>query len=166
MRLLPLILFLISITIILYFISSERKGANVRELVRGSVMKDVDIIHFKETRKDWTARVREAFFRSDNELVDLKGVRLDYPERELQLRARVGVYDLGSGRIKLKKDIRGTVRDTEFSSASLTYNPDNNMILAKKGIIIKGKRFRVTGDSGKIVDGMMRIQGNVNAVFY
>lgn len=167
MRIIPVALFLITIPIILYFISIEREGLDIKHLVKGSQMRSVNILHFTEKKQDWSAEVEEADFRAGNDMVDLRHVKLNYPDKDLQLRAKSGLYDLRSGRIQLENDIEGTIKDTEFKSARISYNPLKNIIIAKDGLVIKGKKFRITGNSGKIVENnIMKIEGNVKAVFY
>lgn len=167
MRIIRIALFLITITIILYFISTEREGLDIKHLVKGSQMRSVNIIHFTDRKKDWGAQVEEAIFRPGNDMVDLRHVKLSYPDKDLQLRARDGLYDLRSGKIQLENDIEGTIEGTEFKSARMSYNPLKNIIIAKDGLVIKGKKFRITGNSGKIVgNNIMKVEGNVKAIFY
>ncbi len=167
MRIIPVALFLITIPIILYFISTEREGLDIKHMVKGSQMRSVKIMHFTDKKQDWDAQVEEAIFRPGNDMVDLRHVKLNYPDRDLQLRAKNGLYDLRSGRIQLENDIEGTIKGTEFKSARISYNPLKNIIIAKDGLVIKGRKFRITGNSGKIVgNNLMKIEGNVRAVFY
>ena len=162
------ILFLFSAILLVLIIYLEPSPYNyrIRGFLGNSVMKKIQIIKVKKDRTLWWAKIKEATFGKDEHIARLKQISLYWPEKNIELIARRGIYNLSSGKIRLEDAIKGYRGDMEIQTDSLRYNPKKQLLYTKDGITIRGKGFTITGNEASIKDGKkLEIKGNVKSVF-
>jgi hypothetical protein len=130
-------------------------------------MKDITINHYRNEDLLWSSSIRNALISRDLTDTVLEDVSIHYPERKLRLTAEAGTDDLGTGEINLAGRVTGIGEDISFESPDLTYIPSEKTLTASEKLVIKGKGYLITGNSGKIIDSQrLEVDGNVRAVFY
>jgi hypothetical protein len=132
-----------------------------------SVMKGVEVVYYKKERPDWRAEIKEALFSLDETGSELKDVNIFYFKGDLSLHSKQGFYDITTGQIKLSGMVNGKGKGFTFKSPELLYLPSEDILAASKGLVIKGKKYMLSGRSGRIKDSqVMEVTGDVRAVFY
>lgn len=145
-------------------------------------MKGITILHYKKVaaRKhapaastsqiehdiEWTAEIKVAHFHKGDTDASLQDVSITYPDRDVTLISDGGHYDLKTGKVELTGNVTGKGKGFTFRSEELKYDSTDDMIRTSKGVIIKGKDYSITGDSGKMKGSdKMEVKGNVKAIF-
>ncbi len=132
-----------------------------------SVMKGVEVVYYKRESPDWRAEIKEALFSRDETGSELKDVSIFYFKGDLSLHSRQGFYDITNGQIRLSGMVNGKGKGFTFKSPELLYLPSEDILTTSKGLVIKGKRYMLSGKSGIIKDSqVMEVSGDVRAVFY
>ncbi|GMT47845.1 MAG: hypothetical protein IEMM0007_1411 [bacterium] len=132
-----------------------------------SVMKGVEVVYYKKERLDWRAEIKEALFSLDETGSELKDVNIFYFQEDISLHSKQGFYDITNGRIRLAGMVNGKGKGFTFKSPELLYLPTEDILTTSKGLVIKGKKYMLSGRNGTIKDSqVMEVTGDVRAVFY
>ncbi|NOY39061.1 MAG: LPS export ABC transporter periplasmic protein LptC [Nitrospirae bacterium] len=130
-------------------------------------MKGVEVVYYKKEKPDWRAEIKEALFSRNETESELKDVKILYFRGDLSLHSKEGFYDITNGQIRLSGMVNGKGKGFTFKSPELLYLPSEDILTTSKGLVIRGKKYMLSGRSGRIKDSqVMEVTGNVRAVFY
>ena len=166
-RTISLLLAALTLLLILVWLAMGNKKPSYIKGPGKSVMKEVEVVYYKKERPDWRAYIKEALFSRDETGSELKDVNIFYFRGDLSLHAKQGFYDITNGQIRLSGMVNGKGKGFTFRSPELLYLPSEDILATSKGLVIKGKKYMLSGRSGRIKDSqVMEVTGDVRAVFY
>ncbi len=165
-RAISLLSAIITLIILVWLAMGDKRPSYTRGPGK-SVMKGVEVVYYKKERPDWRAEIKEALFSRDETKSELKDVNIFYFRGDVRLHSRQGFYDITNGQIRLSGMVNGKGKGFTFKSPELLYLPSEDILATSKGLVIKGKKYMLSGRSGIIKDSqVMEVTGDVRAVFY
>ena len=168
-RVIPLFLVILVILILSIFVwlTTGEKKTTYTGRVGISVMKGIEVVHYKKDVLDWRAEIKEALFSQDKAGSRLKNVSIFYPKRDITLHSKKGFYNTDTGEIRLDGMVTGRGKGFSFKSPELVYLPSEDILTTSKGVVINGGKYTISGRNGKIKgSNVLEITGNVRALFY
>lgn len=156
-----------SILLILVWLGMGDKKPSYTRGPGKSVMKGVEVVYYKKEKPDWRAEIKEALFSQDESGSELNDVNIFYFKGDISLHSKQGFYNITNGQIRLAGMVNGRGKGFTFKSPELLYLPSEDILTTSKGLVIKGKKYMLSGRSGFIKDSqVMEVNGDVRAVFY
>ncbi|VAX31474.1 hypothetical protein MNBD_NITROSPIRAE03-1370 [hydrothermal vent metagenome] len=166
-RAISLLLAASTLLLILVWLATGDKRPSYTKGPGKSVMKGVEVVYYKKERPDWRAEIKEALFSRDESKSALKDVNIFYFRADVSLHSKLGFYDIATGQLRLAGMVNGKGKGFTFKSPELLYLPSEDILATSKGLVIKGKKYMLSGRNGIIKDSqVMEVTGDVRAVFY
>lgn len=164
-RWIPAIAFLICLSFFFIFFERERGYDIGFKISENSFMDDVKIIQNREGTTKLTLSAEKAIFVTDND-IKLDKLTMTFPERDLTLTAKGGIYNLKKRDLKIDGDINAYTKDYQIIADTILWDSSKNGIISDKKIKIVGKKFIAEGDSLEATADNATLRRNVKAVFY
>jgi len=131
-----------------------------------SYMENVTIIHKKENQMQWTGNIKRVLFSGSEKSAKLDGIVLHFPEKNISLRAKSGIYGLEKNMISLEEEVIASNQDYEIKSENLKWDVGEEKMTSESEVIIKARNFTIKADSMNASrEGKVSLSGNVKAFF-
>ncbi len=157
---------LLIVLLLSFIVQRPLNSGKINFYHENSVMKDIKIKKIIKDSVRWVANIKEAKFTGNEDIAYLKKVSIYYPEKNFKLISESGIYNIKKGAIKLDNSVKGYSQKLQLETSKLRYNPDNGIISANNGVIIKGKKITITGNRARLKDkNKVEIEGNVKTIF-
>jgi len=162
------ILFFLSVAavcgVIFFFLNQEGDIRAKLVLEEQSYMGDVSIVQRREGVVKLMLNAKKATFMSDDD-VQLQGLTIRFPEKDLILRSDGGVYNMESRNLKIEGAIKASTKSYDIHAKTLFWDAKKNEIISDDPIQIVGHGFTVDGDDLVATTDKATLQHNVRAVF-
>uniref|UniRef100_A0A7C4AJ50 LPS export ABC transporter periplasmic protein LptC n=1 Tax=Thermodesulfovibrio aggregans TaxID=86166 RepID=A0A7C4AJ50_9BACT len=138
----------------------------MRVSVEGSVFKNAQFIQKKNNQLKLSVTSEEAFISDDGKLIELKSLKMFFPEKEFTVKAKKGFYYTESGDFILSEEITGFSKDCTVYGTEAYWNAKDNTLYSEKPLKIEGKRFYIEGNTGRANAELIELKKGVMAVVY
>lgn len=164
-KILFLLVFICFSIVIALIFEKEGEFKSKVDLNGNSYMDDVNIVQRRGGIVKWTLASQKAVFLNDND-VQLMGLTITFPEKELTLHSDGGVYDIEKRNLKINGRIKASTKDYDIVTDKLFWDATRNVLLSDQRVQIIGKKFYVEGDGLDSSNGRSTLNKNVKAIFY
>lgn len=159
-----IVFFIFLLWLVLYADYEKDYAVKVR-ISESSFMDNVSITQRKNGIAKLFLNAEKAVFTSEDE-VQLNGLKMTFPEKDLTLSSSSGLYNLKTKDLKINGDIKAYTKDFEIFADNLLWDSSRNEITSNKRIRIVGKNFSAEGDFLEAISDKATLRENVRAIFY
>lgn len=154
---------------ILIILSYNDSNVKIRPSYQTSSMKNLHLIHKNDKKVNWELLAQNAIFPVGNKKVILESIGLTINNSpDIYLTSESGVYEVDKGNVQLTKPVEITIDDVKFTTNTLNWNSNDELISTKDAVKFIGGNFLIEGIglSAKVKQQKVKIQKNVKAIFY
>ncbi len=154
---------------ILIVLSYNDRNVNIRPSYQTSSMKNLHLTHKEDKKVNWELLAENAIFPMGKKEVILEsiGVKINHTP-EIYLTSGSGVYAVDRGDVTLNKPVEIKIKDSKFSTNSLKWHSQDEIISTNDSVKFTGAHFLIEGIglTAKVAQQKVRIEKNVKAIFY
>lgn len=132
------------------------------EIQGGSFIEGLRILGRDEETLLWSLTSNTASL--DGRLAHLKAVRINFPQRGLNINAEKGRYNMDSNDLFLVGNIKAQTKDYTITTDSVKLLSGRRLFTDDR-VIVEGKRLKIEGQ-GMSAEKNVWILRNVNAIFF
>ncbi len=159
-----LLVFIIALLFFIFSSMDRELPLRVKMGLEGSTFKELQLIQKKEGHIKLVLNSKEAFLYGGGQLVELRDLAIQIPEREFKVFAKKGLYNLETGDFSLREMIEGISKNFKILAEEANWDSKNRILLSEKPIIIEGKRFTIEGNAGKANESLIELKKGVKAI--
>lgn len=159
-------LFIATTVFVIYYLEDEDNQFKFKLSLEGSLFKDTYFVQKKDGEVKLAIKSSETFISDDGKFMELKGVLIDFPEKNFKISAQKAEYYPESGDLYLKGGIEGTSDQIKITATEAHWKGSEKTLYSENPLIITGKNFSITGNGGKAKADLIELNKGVKAVVY
>lgn len=156
---------LVLLSVLVFYLSQDKDTKVKLRLEDNSYMDDVRITQKKEGAVKWVLDAKKAVFLTAND-IKLHSMKIFFPEKELVLTSKSGLYDVDNKSLKIEDNIKASTKDYDIVATTLFWDSSRNELLSDEKVQITGKKFFAVGDTMTATTDKAILNKNVKAVFH
>ena len=163
------ILSIILVAAVLFLLFYDEKDVKILPSYKTSTMKTLKLTHRKGADIKWELSADRATMPVNEKKVYLEYIDVSIKENpEVRITSGSGVYELQAGDITLNKPVKMQTRDGAFTTDTLKWKSEENIVSTESPVLFTGKNFRVSGTGlvAQVDSKKVRISRDVKAVYF
>lgn len=132
-------------------------------------MEGLHLTHKEGNEVKWELWAQNATFPEGNKRIILKSLELKiHHDPEIYLTGGSGIYKIEGKKLIINKPIELRVKDTRFTTDTLTWHGEEELITTEDNVKFHSKNFLIegTGLAAKVKQQKIKILKNVKGTFY
>lgn len=158
--------FIAFVVSVIYYLEDEDNQFKLKLSLEGSLFKDTYFVQKKDGEVKLALKSSETFISDDGKFMELKGVLIDFPEKNFKVSAQKAHYYPELGDLYLKEGIEGSSDQIKITGTEAYWKGSEKTLYSENPLIITGKNFSITGNSGKAKADLIELNKGVKAIVY
>ncbi len=158
---------LMVIIFLIFSLSNEKDLKKNPSIPLTSYIEGVRIVHRVKGNAEWSLMAKRADFSRDEKLVMLNSIVIDIKQKNMNLSAEKGIFDLETKNLKLEDNIILKSDSYKVALKDLSWNPVKGILTSGQNIELKGNRFDIEANGLSATEEQkLRLHRNVRAIFF
>lgn len=164
--LLPSALLAVLVFVIFFVGIVFKKENSNKDAIRstGSFIEGLRIAHREGGTLQWSFTSKEALLSEDGLSAYLKVVKVTFPDRDIEVEADNGTYDMESKDLALKGNIKAWTKDYTIKTESIKLHSGKEL-LGEEAVVLESKKLKIEGKGFKATEDKWILK-DVKAVFF